>query len=175
MIKTMTPDMIFSDISDFIVKSNKTSIKKAAAETSSVELINQIYIEAMTGKTEAAEQVRKYYNGWTGDEAIAKKRIQILCWGICSNLIKITKKRKKIMLDNHEAIVQNTVSRPFISPAHILMGYNLNEDEKILALWKMDLIEEEEAKKILEVRSSKTLYNRWDKLKAKLKITIGGK
>jgi hypothetical protein len=39
----------------------------------------------------------------------------------------------------------------------------------------MDLIEEDDAKKILEVRSSKTLYNRWDKLKAKLKVTIGGK
>ena len=79
------------------------------------------------------------------------------------------------MLDNHETIVENTISKPFISPAHILLGYKLTEDEKVLALWKMDLIEEDDAKKILEVRSSKTLYNRWDKLKAKLKVTIGGK
>lgn len=79
------------------------------------------------------------------------------------------------MLDNHETIVQNTISKPFISPAYILLGYKLTEDEKVLALWKMDLIEEDDAKNILEVKSSKTLYNRWDKLKAKLKVTIGGK
>lgn len=175
MIKTMNPDMIFGDISDLIVKTNRASIAKAKLEIDSVELIHQIYIEAMQGTSEAAEQVREYYDNWTGEEAIAKKRIQILCWGICSNIMKTIKKRKKIMLDNHETIVQNTISKTFISPAHILMGYNLTEDEKILALWKMDLIEEEEAKSILEVRSSKTLYNRWDKLKAKLKVTIGGK
>ena len=167
MIKTMNPDMIFGDISDLIVKTNKASIAKAKLEIDSVELIHQIYIEAM--------QVREYYDNWTGEEAIAKKRIQILCWGICSNIMKTIKKRKKIMLDNHETIVQNTISKTFISPAHILMGYNLTEDEKILALWKMDLIEEDDAKSILEVRSSKTLYNRWDKLKAKLKATLGGK
>lgn len=174
MIKTMNPDMIFGDISDLIIKTNKASIAKAKLEIDSVELIHQIYIEAMQGTSEAALQVRKYYN-WTGEEAIAKKRIQILCWGICSNIMKTIKKRNKLMLNNHETIVENTISKTFISPAHILLGYNLTEDEKVLALWKMDLIEEDDAKNILEVRSSKTLYNRWDKLKAKLKITIGGK
>ena len=170
----MKPDMIFGDISDLIINSNKASIVRAALELGKIELIHQIYVEAMEGSSEAALQVREYYN-WTGEEAIAKKRIQILCWGICSNIMKTIKKRKKLMLDNHETIVSNTISKPFISPANILLGYNLTEGEKILALWKMDLIEEDDAKKILEVRSSKTLYNRWDKLKAKLKITIGGK
>jgi len=175
MIKTMKPDMIFGDISDLIIKSNKVSIVRAALEVGNIELIHEIYVEAMEGGSKAALQVREYYNDWTGEEAIAKKRIQILCWGICSNIMKNIKKRKKLMLDNHETIVQNTISKPFISPAHILLGYNLTEDEKILALWKMDLIEEDDAKNILEVKSSKTLYNRWDKLKAKLKVTIGGK
>lgn len=174
MIKTMKPDMIFSDISDFVNKTKTTSVAEAKEEMDNVELIYQIYLEAMNGTSEAAEQVRKFYN-WTGEEKLAKKRIKMLCWSYCSNLMKNNKKRRQLMIDNHETIVQNTISKPFISPAHILMGYNLTEDEKIIALWKMDLIEEDDAKKILEVRSSKTLYNRWDKLKAKLKITIGGK
>jgi hypothetical protein len=76
------------------------------------------------------------------------------------------------MLENNEVGPNNTVMKISVSPSHILMGYNLTEDERILVLWKMDLIEEDDAKKILEVKSSKTLYNRWDKLKAKLKITL---
>jgi hypothetical protein len=174
MIKTMKPDMIFGDISRLVNKANDTSVAEAREEMDNVELIYQIYLEAMNGKSTAAEQVRKFYDNWTGEEKLAKKRIKMLCWSYCSNFMKNIKNRRQLMIDNHETIVQNTISKPFISPAHILMGYNLTEDEKILALWKMDLIEEDDAKKILEVRSSKTLYNRWDKLKAKLKATIGG-
>jgi transcription antitermination factor NusG len=125
----MKPDMIFGDISDLIIKSNKVSIVRAALEVGNIELIHQIYVEAMEGGSEAALQVRKYYNDWTGEEAIAKKRIQILCWGICSNIMKTIKKRKKLMLDNHETIVENTISKTFISPTYILLGYKLTEDE----------------------------------------------
>ena len=58
MIKTMNPDMIFGDISDLIIKTNRASIAKAKLEIDSVELIHQIYIEAMQGTSEAAVQVR---------------------------------------------------------------------------------------------------------------------
>lgn len=132
------------------------------------EILRDGYIAALKAKAEAAQQIREYYDGWQGPEAEARVRVSWFMKSFLANKAKNLRRRIQLFKDNAETIIDRTVTKPTSSLMLNIFGLNLNDEEKVLVCWKMDLYTTEETMEKLN-KSRATLYNRWNILAKQLK------
>jgi hypothetical protein len=168
-IITTNYNMIIMHIAECIKHGKGAAISLLREEMSNEDIIRDTYIHALVADTEAAYQVRGYYDNWTGPEEEARMRIAMVCKSYISSKAKIIKRRREILRDNGDLVTQNTMSNDSeIRLAKIVLGLPINESEKVILCWRLEMIKEEEATDELGL-SRASLYSRWKELNKKLK------
>jgi hypothetical protein len=86
------------------------------------------------------------------------------------NLSKVLRGRLRLIKENGDLIIENTHSKPqnVVAMMNNIFGLRLNDEDKILVCWKMDIISTEDAMKKMDC-SRQTLYNKWAPLAEALK------
>lgn len=156
---------------EWILHSKNRSLKYLLNHYEEAEILRDAYIAALKAKAKSAHQIREYYDGWEGHEAIARQRVSIFMKSFCSNKARIIRGRLKLIKDNAELIIERTHSKPPSNLSLNIFGLKLADEEKILVCWKMDLISTDDAMKSLGC-SRQTLYNKWAPLQEALKEII---
>jgi len=169
MLATMRLDQVMTHIQEFIKSSNDVKVKQIRDQFLDEEIIADLWITAMHSDAKPAKNLRTHYDGWTGEDKLARQHIKIFCLGFISNKLREIKRRAKIMNERSEEVIQNTMSKSLINVRNMMFGYSMSEDERIIALWKCDLISEDDAMEALAVKSRTTLYNRWNNLKERIR------
>jgi hypothetical protein len=170
----MSLEMMLPHIAEYVLKDKKwRPLMKIKKMVDTADLIGDIWLRGMTKNTVDARQVREYYDEWEGDEAQARERIKWLVKAHVKNTIEKIEDRKNAELNNVEAIIENTVSQGSHTMSNSFLNIPISEDEKVLILWKLDIIDEKETLEALGC-SIRTVYNRYEKLKTKLKEAIRG-
>ena len=137
-------------------------------EYSDEDIIRDTYIHALVATDEASKQLRAYYDGWVGPEEEARMRISMVCKSFVSNKAKIIKRRREILRENGEAIIASTHSSSTETKlAKLVLGLPINDSEKVILCWRLEMIEQEEAMNELGL-SRASLFGKWVELKAKL-------
>ena len=172
MLATMELEQVMTHIQEFVKSSNDRKVRQIRQQFLDEEIIADLWITAMHSDAKPAKNLRLHYDGWTGEDKIARQHIKIFCLGCVANKLREIKRRKKIMNERSEEVIQNTMSKSLINVRNMMFGYSMTEDERIIALWKCDLISEEDAMEVLGIKSRTTLYNRWKVLKERIR---GGK
>ncbi len=168
-IITTNYNMIIIHIAECIKSGKGAAISLLREEMSNEDIIRDTYIHALVAETEAASQVRDYYNNWTGPEEEARMRIAMVCRSYISSKAKVIRRRREILRDNGDQIIASTMSdNSEVRLAKIVLGLPINESEKVLLCWKLEMIKEEEATAELGL-SRASLYSRWKELNKKLK------
>jgi len=153
---------------EWMIHSNNRSLKYLTAHQEEAEILRDAYIAAIKSKAKAAQQIREYYDGWEGDEAQARMRVSMFMKSFLANRAKVARGRLRLITDNAELIIERTHSKPTSSLMLNIFGLKLDDEEKILVCWKMDLYTTEETMEKLG-KSRATLYNRWNELAKQLK------
>jgi hypothetical protein len=164
-------ESLFHDIAEYIAKAAYGSINYLKNSMGADEVIKAAWTEAMFSETEAAKQIREYYLvGNFKPEAMKRQRVVVLVKYWALNQSRILRRREELLKKNAELVIENTMSKPSTDVAviHLLFGLSLSDEQKVLVLWKMDLLEEKTAMVKLSC-SRATLFNRWNELKQNLK------
>jgi len=164
---------MLAHMQEWMIHSNNRQLKYLSYHQEESEILRDAYIAALTQKTRAALQIREYYNEWEGDEAIARQRVSIFMKGHLSNKARLLRGRLKLIKENGDLIIENTHSKSqnTVAMMNNIFGLRLNDEDKILVCWKMDIISTEDAMKKIDC-SRQTLYNKWTPLAQALKEMI---
>jgi hypothetical protein len=167
-IITTNYNMIIMHIAECISHGRGEALSILREEYSDEDIIRDTYIHALVATDEASKQLRDYYDGWKGPEEEARMRISMVCKSFVSSKAKIIKRRREILRENGEAIIAATHSSDSETKlAKLVLGLPINEQEKIILCWRLDMIKQEEAMSELGL-SRASLYGRWLELKTKL-------
>jgi len=167
-------EAMFHDIAEYVAKAAYSSINYLKDSMGADEVTKAAWTEAMFSETEAAKQIRDYYLvGLDKPEAMKRQRVVVLVKYWAMNQKRILKRREELLKKNAELVIENTMSKKSTDVAviHLLFGLSLSEEQKVLVLWKMDLLEEKTAMVKLSCGRA-TLFNRWNILKESLKETL---
>jgi hypothetical protein len=83
-------------------------------------------------------------------------------------VVKIIRRRREILRENGEAIIASTHSSDSETKlAKLVLGLPINEQEKIILCWRLEMLKQEEAMDELGL-SRASLYGKWVDLKLKL-------
>lgn len=162
-------DILHQHISECIRKSRTYKLSYLEGYYSRQDLINDCWIYCLDSSKGWAQEVTTWYN----NRAIT-----------CNDSNRRLRQRVKIAVRNFIALkyfkhvrmekimsrfaLYNIALSNVASIVSTLDQMNLSEKEEILITWKMGILEEEEVMSVLGC-CQKTLYNRWDKLKSKIK------
>jgi hypothetical protein len=95
-------------------------------------------------------------------------RISMVCKSFVSSKAKIIRRRREILRENGEAIIAATHSSDSETRlAKLVLGLPINEQEKIILCWRLEMLKQEEAMDELGL-SRASLYGKWLDLKTKL-------
>ena len=167
-IITTNYNMIIMHIAECISHGRGEALSLLREEYSDEDIIRDTYIHALVATDEASKQLRAYYDGWVGPEEEARMRISMVCKSFVSNKAKIIRRRREILRENGEAIIASTHSSSTETKlAKLVLGLPINDSEKVILCWRLEMIKEEEAKDELGL-SRTALYGKWVELKAKL-------
>jgi hypothetical protein len=163
-------ELMLTHMQEWLRASRIRSINWLRINSNDDDILRDAYISALTSGAESAIQIRKYYDGWEADEAFVRKRVQIFMQDFCANQSRILRNRARLIRENGELIIENTHSKSQQSVAAMrnIFGLRLDDEEKILVCWKMDIISTEDAMTKISCSRS-TLYNKWLPLREALK------
>ena len=165
---TTNYNMIIMHIAECISHGRGEAISILREEYSDEDIIRDTYIHALIATDEASKQLREYYDSWTGPEEEARMRISMVCKSFVSNKAKIIRRRREILRENGEAIIASTHSSDSETKlAKLVLGLPINEQEKIILCWRLEMLKQEEAMDELGL-SRASLYVKWVDLKLKL-------
>jgi len=165
---TTNYNMIIMHIAECISHGRGEALSLLREEYSDEDIIRDTYIHALVATDEASKQLRAYYDGWVGPEEEARMRISMVCKSFVSNKAKIIKRRREILRENGEAIIASTHSSSTETKlAKLVLGLPINDSEKVILCWRLEMIEQEEAMNELGL-SRASLFGKWVELKAKL-------
>jgi hypothetical protein len=160
--------MIIMHIAECISHGKGEALSLLREEYSNEDIIRDTYIHALVATDEASKQLRAYYDGWVGPEEEARMRISMVCKSFVSNKAKIIRRRREILRENGEAIIASTHSSSTETKlAKLVLGLPINDSEKVILCWRLEMIEQEEAMSELGL-SRASLFGKWVELKAKL-------
>jgi len=165
---TTNYNMIIMHIAECISHGKGEALSLLREEYSNEDIIRDTYIHALVATDEASKQLRAYYDGWVGPEEEARMRISMVCKSFVSNKAKIIRRRREILRENGEAIIASTHSSSTETKlAKLVLGLPINDSEKVILCWRLEMIEQEEAMSELGL-SRASLFGKWVELKAKL-------
>lgn len=169
---TMNLEMVLTHITEYVAANKWRPLAKLKTKMIDVDIIGECWLRAMTANTVDARQVRSFYDNFTCDEAQARQRIVWLVRAYVKNELQKLTIRKELEMKNPEAILENTMSQNTARQEvdkmeDMFFNLSVTEDEKVLLLWKLDVITEEAAIESLDI-SRRTLYSRYKTLVSKL-------
>ena len=162
-------EILYKHISECIRKSRTYKLSYLEDYYSRQDLINDCWIYCLESDKGWATQVRSWYNNraitCNDSNRRLRQRVKIAVKEYVLSQYNKHLRRERAM---KESISENISPFNVQSPFDLFSDMKLTEEERTLVYWKMDLLTDEQACCFLHC-SRMTVYNRWDKLKSKIK------
>ena len=162
-------DILHQHISECIRKSRTYKLSYLEDYYSRQDIINDCWIYCLESDKTWALEVTTWYNNRAITCNDSNRRLRQRVKVAVRNFIAL-KYFKHVRRENtmKESISENISPFNVQSPFDLFSDMKLSEEERFLVYWKMDLLTDEQVCCFLHC-SRMTVYNRWDKLKSKIK------
>lgn len=168
-------DILYKHISECIRKSRTYKLSYLEDYYSRQDIINDCWIFCLESDRTCVQEVTTWYNNraitCNDSNRRLRQRVKIAVKEYVLSQYNKHIRKERIMRESMlENISSNNteLSIDLFSDMKLISDMKLSKKESLLVYWKMDLLEEEEVMLALGC-CQKTLYNRWMKLKSKIK------
>jgi hypothetical protein len=170
-------EALYFNIQNKVYKMHTGRMNYLLGHMTKEDMMTDIWIDVTGTDYKECIECMSMYDGRSVTEwevgRMIRKRASVCVEYWVHRVYKKTKTKMRRESDEMKKRYHDTISWDVLtrrSLKDVLSTIDLDADENTILLWKMDLMDDVQAMFALEC-SERTLYNRWDKLKAKI---IGG-